>query len=376
MNEGLAPRFFDTRAAYMMFVTTTDEKPVAAERIGRELRHIDPAHPALRVFDAGMGDASLLSHLMRQMHEVFPHIPWLVVGKEISIEDVRQALGRMPERFIEHPELVWVITNLRFDEAARLESPEEMTWREISLEGSTSYAFAEQIRRLIPRIADDWAVKTSPITGNPVYRTPTALVLYRSDRRFVLDSAIPRPGNPVSGYDLIIASQAYRSATPLDRKVSMVIAPLARSLAPGGRLIGIHARGQDPAEEIVRTLWPEHEAFPHDRHDLIAEARRQLSDEADLLYPELGDDEALIRYRLHAMPSESAEHIGTSTVLAAWNAAAYVAQIDDRRLSEAMAGSAFVEATRQVMDRHGEIWFNDECYLIIRRPGTRDASVS
>ncbi len=350
----------------MMFVTTTDEKVAAAERIGLELRHIQPQQPALRIFDAGMGDAALLSHLMRQMHESFPHIPWLVVGKEISIEDVRQALGRMPERFLEHPELVWVITNLRFGEAVELTSADQIVWREVSLEGSTSYAFAEQIRRLVPDIAQDWAVETSSVSGNPVYRKPTALVLYRADRRFVLDSVIPRPGHGPAGYDLIIASQAYRSVTPLSRKVSMVVAPLARALAPGGRLIGIHARGSDPAEEIVRTLWPDHDPFPHDRHAVVRETRLQLSGRSDLEYPDLSDDEALLRYRLHAMPSESAEHIGTSTILAAWNAAAYVAQIDDQRLAQAMIDNAYVEATRKVMDRHGEIWFNDETYLIIR----------
>ena len=49
---------------------------------------------ALRVFDAGMGDGSVLSELLREMHQTFTHIPWLIVGKEISIEDVRQTLEK------------------------------------------------------------------------------------------------------------------------------------------------------------------------------------------------------------------------------------------------------------------------------------------
>ncbi len=32
-----AARFFDTRAAYSMFVTATDEKSVVADQIGQEL---------------------------------------------------------------------------------------------------------------------------------------------------------------------------------------------------------------------------------------------------------------------------------------------------------------------------------------------------
>jgi hypothetical protein len=66
------------------------------------------------------------------------------------------------------------------------------------------------------------------------------------------------------------------------------------------------------------------------------------------------------------MPSERTEHIGTGLTLAAWNAAAYVAQIDEERLSEAMASGAYVPATRSVLERYGGVWFNDEAYLITR----------
>jgi hypothetical protein len=52
--------------------------------------------------------------------------------------------------------------------------------------------------------------------------------------------------------------------------------------------------------------------------------------------------------------------------LAAWNAAAYVAQIDEVRLSAAMASGAYIPATREVLERHGGVWFNDEAYLITR----------
>ena len=79
-------RFFDNRASYLLFTIATTEKPVVAARIGEELVHVAPGKYALRIFDAGMGDTSVLTRLMRQMHRLFPHIPWLVVGKEISIE--------------------------------------------------------------------------------------------------------------------------------------------------------------------------------------------------------------------------------------------------------------------------------------------------
>ena len=39
----------------------------------------------------------------------------------------------------------------------------------------------------------------------------------------------------------------------------------------------------------------------------------------------------------------------TSTLLAAWNAATYVAQIEDERLTAAMGNTAYLDATRAVL---------------------------
>lgn len=370
-NGGGVGRFFDNRAAYLMFTTATNEKAVVADRIGAELARVSPGEDALRVFDAGMGDGSVLSQVMRRMHRVFQHIPWLVVGKEISIEDVRLALGRVPDRLHEHPELVVVITNMSYREAPRLtpaSGAEDIDWIEAGLEGDTTDDFGRQIHDLFDRLAGAWEVVTSPKTGNPLPARPAVLVLYRQDREFLLKRVIPRPDRPPDRYDLIVASQPYRAAADLERKVRTVIAPLARSLAPGGRMVVVHARGGDPGIEIIRGVWPDENPFQDDRHDLIAEARRQLTEpgDADLVFPDLSDEEAVFRYELHAMPSERTEHIGTGLTLAAWNAAAYVAQIDEERLSEAMASGAYVPATRAVLERYGEVWFNDEAYVIAR----------
>ncbi|MGA7272155.1 MAG: hypothetical protein WB239_13870 [Acidimicrobiia bacterium] len=359
-------RFFDTRAAYLLFATATSEKAAVAERIGAELSHLVPTPPGLRVFDAGMGDASVLTALMRHMHRVFPRIPWTVVGKEISLEDVRQALSRLPDRFFEHPEMVFVVTNMRFDEAVRLKPshPGRLVWRELALQGETSHDFASQIRDLLPDLAGDWEVETSRRTGNPVYVRPAVLVIWRADHEFLLRQLIPRPGDPSFSYDLMVAAQAYRAATPVERKVRMVVAPLARGLAPGGRLVGIHARGGDPGMEIITGVWPDESPFPHGRDQILAEARTQLSGEGfEFSVPEQGD---VVRYHMHTMPSEAAEHIGTSSIMATWNAAVYVAQIDEERLAEAMRSGAWEAATRSVMERHPTVWFEDEVYLITR----------
>ena len=113
-------RFYDNREKYLLFVTTCSEKWVVADRVGLELDHIKPTPPAFRMFDAGMGDATVLTRVMRQIHARFPTVPLLVVAKEISLEDVRLGLEKMADRFLEHPETVLVITNMRYSEAPRL----------------------------------------------------------------------------------------------------------------------------------------------------------------------------------------------------------------------------------------------------------------
>jgi hypothetical protein len=372
-TEKVPARFFDNRAAYLMFSTATTEKPVVADRIGDELAMVEPGHRSLRVFDAGMGDASVLTRLMRRMHRVFPYIPWLVVGKEISIEDVRLALDRLPDRFAEHPELVVVITNMKTGEATSLAPGDDndLVWREVALEGGTTDDFGRQIHALFPDLADDWEVVASEKTGNPLYVRPAVLVLYRKDRRFLLDPIIPGPRSVDGVYDLIVASQPYRARTSVERKVRLAIVPLARALAPGGRMV--HSHGNDPGLDIIRGVWPDEDPFQHGRAQLVAEARRQLSrpEDRDLDFVETSDDEAIFRYAIHAMPSEVTEHIGTGLTLAAWNAAAYVAQIDEDRLAAALASGEYVEATQRVLQREGGVWFNDEAYVIVRKDERR-----
>lgn len=367
-RPGDAARFFDTRSAYRMFVTATDEKAVTADRLSHAAQDIGPGDRALRIFDAGMGDGLILSRLMRKLHQRFEHIPWLVVGKETSVEDVRQALAKLPDRFHEHPEMVVVITNLLYREAPSLASTggRDVVWRSIALDGSSAADFDDDIRAMLPQISEDWRVQADPRTGNPVYVQPTVLVLYRRDREFILDPVIPKPDEIEGVYDFMVASQPYRARTSAERRVKLVIEPLTRALAPGGKLVAVHSAGGDPGLEIVRNVWPDEDPFDVDRHAIVAAARR-LIDDPDLTFDALSDEDAIFSYRLHTMPA--GDHIGTPLILAAWNAATYVAQIDGERLDAAMASGDYVRATQEVLSRYDGIWFNDEMYVVRRRAG-------
>lgn len=366
-------RFYDNRQKYLAFVNTCNEKSAVARRAAKELAHIQPTPPATRIFDAGMGDATVLARLMRSTHHAFPTVPMLVVAKEISLEDVRLGLEKMPDRFHEHPATVLVITNLNYAEAPQLmprdiQAAAAFNWQEVRLTGHSTDEYADQIEKLSSTLAYGWQTKPSPKSGNPVYVRPTVLVIYRADHKFLLDSVIPKPGRVIEGYDLILASQPWRARTSAEFKAQKILAPLARNLSPGGRLLTIQSCGKDPGMEIIEKVWPGENPFKVDRHQLLAALRQELGREArDFTLSALPDDKAIFRYEMHTLPSEIADRIGTSTLYAAWNAAIYVAQIEDERLESVVASGVYREATQAVLHKHGGLWFNDETFVVTRR---------
>src|SRR3974390_417597 len=107
-------RFFDNRQKYLLFVSTCSEKTEIANRVSLELATLQPSPPALRLFDAGVGDGTVLSRVRPALHARFPTMPLYVVAKEISHEDVRMMLEKMADRLFEHPATVLVVTNLYY----------------------------------------------------------------------------------------------------------------------------------------------------------------------------------------------------------------------------------------------------------------------
>ena len=68
------------------------------------------------------------------------------------------------------------------------------------------------------------------------------------------------------------------------------------------------------------------------------------------------------------MPNEVSSNISTSTMLAAWNAAVYVAQMEDERVNEVLKkGSQYLDVTAEVVRKHGGLWFQDESFVVVRK---------
>ena len=365
-------RFYDNREKYLLFVSTCSEKQVVAERVALDIRGLEPTPPALRVFDAGMGDGTVLTRLMRDLHRRYPTVPFLIVGKEISQEDIRIGLEKMADRFYEHPHTVLVLTNMLYSEAPWLRPGSKskqarLNWLEVPLEGSTAYEFDEQIRKLERIVQDWWKTTPSERTGNPLYVTPSVLVLYRKDHEWPLAPVIPQEGDSHHEYDLIVAAQPFRARSTAKVKVRNVLAPLARSLAPGGCMVVIQSTGKDPGMEIIRGIWPDEDPFLTPRQELLRELSSQLSDcHPELRFLSYPDSRAQFRYDLRLPISELESNISTSTLLAAWNAATYVAQIDDERLTPAMSQGDYIDVTSEVLQKYQGLWFVDESFNVAR----------
>ena len=368
-------RFYDNRQKYLMFVNTSSEKQEIADRALQQLTFSQPKPPAIRIFDGGAGDGTALARLLRGAHRRYPWLPFYVVAKEISLENVRLMLEKMPDRFQEHPATVLVVTNLPYTEAPWL-NPEDpvaasrMVWREVELEGSTAGDFEETIAGLRPFLDRNWRVKRSSRSGHPLHETPAVLVIYRTDQRFALDAVIPRRGQARADFDFVLLSQPYSARAQLSFKARRIVAPLVRALRPNGRLMGVHSYGEDPGMELVQTIWPAENPFVDKRSGLMQAVRAELGNAArNFLIHDLEDDQSVFRYGIHTLATEidASAHIGTSILIAAWNAASYVAQIDDDRLSAAMNGDDYLEATRSVLLKYGGLWFQNESYVISRR---------
>ena len=210
-----------------------------------------------------------------------------------------------------------------------------LNWKTVELEGDSSYGYGQQLRDLDEFLVDAWQATASPTTGNPLYVRPTVLTIYRKDHRFLLDSIIPRRGRAEADYDLVVASQPWRASMDADFKVKHVLGPLARALRAGGRLLAVQSCGNDVGMELIREVWP--------------------------------DEKAIFKYQMHTLPEEIAESIGTSTLFAAWNAATYVAQIEDQRIEQILASTEYFEATARTLQKNGGMWFNDESFVVSRR---------
>ncbi len=363
-------RFFDSRQKYLLFVTTTNEKTIIAEKIDPIIKTLIPKKPALKIFDAGLGDGTLLMNVLRNCHRKFPTIPFLVAGKEVSMEDVRLTIEKLADRFIEHPNMVFVLTNLHYNESTSLKSnnkrkQKNFFFKNVPLKGNSSSEFNYQLSKLDPILKKAWQVERNPKNGNTTYKQPSALIIYRQDHEMTLHHIMPKKNNEKILFDLIVASQPYRSRITEKQKYNYVIKPMIESLNTNGKLIVTHAFGNDPATELVKKLWPKDNPFPNLGNEII----KYIKDNIDQSYLKQlkFHKPKIFKYNLRALPNEIEDGISTSLIFSAWNNINYVTQINDNKIKEAEKNNKCFEILSNILKKNDGLYFNNEMLLIEKK---------
>ena len=364
-------RFFDNRQKYLLFVTTTNEKNKIADALKPIVQKLKPKFPALKIFDAGMGDGSLLMSVMRQCHQKMPHIPFFVSTKEISMEDVRLGLEKLPDRFIEHKNTVFVISNLNYTESTSLKSnnltkQKNMNWKVVKLKGNSSLDFSNQLRKFNRNfLSKIWQIERNPKNGNPTYKEPSVIIIYRKDQEFTLKNIIPNKNTGKNYFDLIIASQPYRSRISAEKKVKFVIEPMIKSLERNGKLIVVHACGGDPANKIIKQVWPKENPFPSLYPAIIKYIKSNL--DKNILREIKFHKSKKFNYMLRALPNEISGGIATSVIFSAWNAAVYVNQMTDEQIFKAEKSKNYQNIVKKIVNKNKGLFFNNELFVIQRK---------
>ena len=132
-------------------------------------------------------------------------------------------------------------------------------------------------------------------------------------------------------------------------------------------MVVVQSTGKDPGMDIVRSVWPEENPFQTPRRMLLDVLKSEMKAERrNLRYFPYTDSRSLFRFYLHTLASEISSNIGTSALLAAWNAAVYVAQIEDAKLMKALRKGGYLEETEKILRAHDGLWFTNELFTVAR----------
>ena len=180
-------RFFDDRLKYLSFIQNTGEKKAISEKIYPYIAGLSQNKSYLRILDAGTGDGTIKSNVIKSFHKYHPYTSLLITGKEISYEDLKNTLEKMPDRFAEHPNLLVTMTNVKFSELGLVESSTKIKDKKIKqfnliLDSDNSFDFNSQISGTLLGnfIKKNWGIEIDN-RGRTSYSNPCIIRIYRKD---------------------------------------------------------------------------------------------------------------------------------------------------------------------------------------------------
>jgi hypothetical protein len=137
---------------------------------------------------------------------------------------------------------------------------------------------------------------------------------------------------------------------------------MINALAPKGRLIVVHAAGKDPANKIIKKIWPKENPFSSLTNQITKYLKSTLSSEELKRLKFL--DKKIICCKLRALPNEIQGGIATSVIFSAWNVATYVNQIDDYKVLDAEKSQKYQKIVSAVVNKNNGLYFNNEMFII------------
>ena len=357
-------RFFDDRLKYLSFIQNTSEKRAISLELAPYIASMPKNRTFLRILDAGTGDGTIKSNVIKTFHKHHPYTSLLITGKEISYEDLKNTLEKMPDRFVEHPNLLVTMTNVKFSELGDIESNNKIKDKKVKaynliLKEDNSYDFHNQMNKLNNFIKKYWGIEIDN-KSRTSYSHPCIIRIYREDHKRYLE---PFHSNDYenSNYDLIIASQAYRAASAAKTKVKNVIAPLMRLLNRSGRLLVTHSCGGDSVEKIIKVAWKDRDPFPNNAKDIIDYLKNNPVGENNKYS---FSKPKFYTFHFKRSPDQTVSELFGHGLDAKWANILYIGQIPEKEIQEIEKSPAAHKKIKNAISKEDKMFFRNEIFSI------------
>ena len=357
-------RFFDDRLKYLSFIQNTSEKRAISKELAPHIASMPKNRTFLRILDAGTGDGTVKSNVIKTFHKYHPYTSLLITGKEISYEDLKNTLEKMPDRFVEHPNLLVTMTNVKFAELGHIENNNKIKDKKVKtytliLKEDNSYDFHDQINKLNNFIKKYWGIEIDN-KSRTSYAHPCIIRIYREDHKRYLEAFLDNDYEN-NNYDLIIASQAYRAASLVKVKVTNVIAPLMRLLNKSGRLLVTHSCGGDSVEKILKFAWKDKDPFPNNARDIIEYLKNNpVGENNKYSYSK----PKFYTFNFKRSPDQTVSELFGHGVDAKWANILYIGQIPEKEIQEIEKSSIAQKKIKTAINKEDKMFFRNEIFSI------------
>ena len=274
----------------------------------------------------------------------------------------------MPDRFVEHPNLLITMTNVKFSELGLIESSKKIKDKKVKefnlvLKSNNSFDFNSQMtsRLLSNFIKKNWGIEIDN-KNKTSYSNPCIIRVFREDNKKQLEKFL-KNNYKNNNYDLIVASQAYRAAASVEVKVKNVIAPLMRLLNKSGKLLVTHTCGGDFIQKVLKLAFKEKEAFPNTAKDIIEYLRNNPIGENNIY-----NFSKPINYyfKFKRTPDQTVTELFGHNVDSKWANILYVGQIPEKEILILEKNLTLMNRVKKTIDDCDQIQFKNELFSITK----------